>query len=325
MPEGTRDLLFTEELRARLLRCADVDLDRPVTDVTACGTAELADVEVLLTGWGAPRLDLTAVDRMPQLRAVVHAAGSIRPFMDAAVVERGILVSTAAHANAIPVAEFTVAAIVFATKRVGIFAHHLRTAQTLGRQETEALRIGTYGATVGLVGASRVGRAVATMLRAVDVHVLLSDPYASAADASELGVELVPLDELVRRSDVVSIHAPELPETRHLIDASRLAAMRDGGTLINTARGSLVDTEALVPEVISGRLHAVLDVTDPEPLPAGHPLLHLPNVLVTPHVAGSLGTEMHRLGEHAVAEVERLAAGSPLAHPLRAADLLHGA
>jgi phosphoglycerate dehydrogenase-like enzyme len=131
-----------------------------------------------------------------------------------------------------------------------------------------------------------------------------------AAEAAALGATLVDLDTLVATSDVVSLHAPSLPETRHLIDARRLALMPDGAVLVNTARGALVDTDALVAECAAGRLSAVLDVTEPEPLPVGHPLFGLPSVLVTPHVAGAQGNE-----------IERLVQGEPLRGLVRAEDL----
>jgi phosphoglycerate dehydrogenase-like enzyme len=181
--------------------------------------------------------------------------------------------------------------------------------------------LGTYGCVVGVVGASRIGRMVIELLQAYDVDVVVSDPYLSAADASALGARLVELDELCSTSDVVTVHAPDLPETHHLVDARRLALMRDGATLVNTARGALVDTVALAGEVSSGRLDAVLDVTDPEPLPPSSPLWEAPSALVTPHLAGSLGNELARLGAHAVSEIERYAAGKPFASPVSAADL----
>jgi phosphoglycerate dehydrogenase-like enzyme len=131
----------------------------------------------------------------------------------------------------------------------------------------------------------------------------------------------VPLDDLMAAADVVTVHAPSLPSTRHLLDARRLALMRDGATLVNTARGALVDHAALIAELRTGRLSAVLDVTEPEPLPPDSPLFDLPNVVLTPHIAGALGTEVRRLGDAAVAEVARYAAGEPFAHPLTAADL----
>jgi phosphoglycerate dehydrogenase-like enzyme len=137
--------------------------------------------------------------------------------------------------------------------------------------------------------------------------VSVFDPYLTDDDARDLGVRRVELDELMATSAVVSVHAPDIPETRHMIDARRLALLPDGATLINTARGALVDTDALVAELATGRIDAVLDVTEPEPLPADHPLWSLPNVLLTPHIAGSMGNELSRLGDNAVAEIEALA------------------
>ncbi|HEX6683168.1 MAG TPA: NAD(P)-dependent oxidoreductase [Candidatus Limnocylindrales bacterium] len=171
---------------------------------------------------------------------------------------------------------------------------------------------GISGTVIGIVGASRIGRLVARMLRSYDVRVLVSDPHVPAHEIAALGAEPCDLDTLCALADAVSIHVPALPETRHLIDARRLALMRDGTLLVNTARGSLVDTDALTNQCVNGRLDAILDVTEPEPLPPDHPLLHLPNVLVTPHLAGSRGRELRLLGAHAAAELERFADGETM-------------
>ncbi|MFD5347983.1 hydroxyacid dehydrogenase, partial [Streptomyces anulatus] len=180
---------------------------------------------------------------------------------------------------------------------------------------------GNYRRCVGIVGASRIGRRVIELLRPFDLDVLLFDPYVDAGTAARLGAEQVGLDELCARSRIVSVHAPELPATRHMIGAAQLAAMPDGATLINTSRGSLIDGDALLPELVSGRLNAVLDVTEPEVPPASSPLYDLPNVLLTPHVAGSLGDEIHRLADFALDEVARYASGLPFADPVTPEDL----
>jgi phosphoglycerate dehydrogenase-like enzyme len=142
--------------------------------------------------------------------------------------------------------------------------------------------------------------------------VLVSDPYARRADVEALGAKLVPLEELLPKVRVLSIHAPELPETRHMIGARELAALPTGATVVNTARGSLIDHDALLAECRAGRLDAVLDVTDPEPLPPDSPLLSLPNVSITPHIAGSLGAESGLLVDSALDELENYTSGRPL-------------
>src|SRR5690606_32960603 len=116
-----------------------------------------------------------------------------------------------------------------------------------------------------------------------------ADPFADAAKVAAAGAELVPLADLLPRVDVLTLHAPALAATRHMIGRAELAALRDGAVLINTARGSVLDHDALLAECRDGRIDAVLDVTEPEPLPADSPLLTLDNVAVTPHIAGSLG------------------------------------
>ncbi|MFJ5260131.1 hydroxyacid dehydrogenase [Streptomyces sp. NPDC088387] len=270
---------------------------------------EFADAEILISGWGCPRLTDEVLAGAPRLRAVAHAAGSVKSLVSDAVWERGIVVSSAADANAGPVVAYTLALITLAARRTLAMAARYGDGWP-GFHD----RSGADGATVGIIGASRIGRGVLAALGRSDAghRLLLSDPYVTDEEARLLGAERVELAELCRRSAVVSVHAPLLPETTGLLDAKTLALIPDGGVLVNTARGALVDTEALTRECASGRLEAYLDVTEPEPLPSGHPLLSLPNVLVTPHIAGAQGAEVARLGRYAVAEVERWLAGEPL-------------
>jgi phosphoglycerate dehydrogenase-like enzyme len=285
----------------------------PLTEFRSARARErLGRARILVTGWGCPPLDEDALAAAPRLETVVHAAGSVKGHLGPAVFARGIQVSSAAAANAIPVAEYTLAVILLANKGVPALAREYRSRRgDLGLLRRD-LDVGNHGRTVGVVGASRVGERVLTLLRPFGLRALLADPYASRERAAALGATPVPLDELCARSDVVTLHAPATPETRHMIDARRLRLMRDGATLVNTARGALVDQDALVAELATGRLSAVLDVTDPEITPAGSPLWDLPNVVLTPHVAGALGNELPRLGEVAMDEVRRALAGEPL-------------
>lgn len=320
MSPGLRSALFDDEAVRRIEKVGRVDWEQVVHAGRGPESSD-PETEVLLTCWGAPRLDSTWLNAMPKLRAVIHAAGSVKGIVTEACRDRGIVVSSAAAVNAVPVAEFTVAMIVLSTKRVLWLADRYEHLGADWRPDVVSSDVGTFDRTIGICGNSLIGQRVIEMLRSYDVRVLLNDPYVEPAEAARLGVELVDLDELCARSDVVSLHAPALPSTRHLIDARRLGLMRDGATLINTARGVLVDTEALSRELVSGRLFAVLDHTDPEILPSESPLFGLPNVLVTPHIAGSLGTELRRLGSSAVDELGRFTAGEPFLHPVRYDDL----
>ncbi len=218
--------------------------------------------------------------------------------------------SSAAEANVRPVVQFTVAAVLLAGKRA--FGTARTYAAGAFRSYPSSPRTGNRARVVGVVGASRIGRAVIAELLRHGFTVLVADPYLTAADAVRTGARLVGLDDLVGAADVVSLHAPELEETRGMFDDRRLSLMRDGAVLINTARGPLVDTGALLRHCATGRIDAVLDVTDPEPLPPGHPLFELPNVFVTPHIAGALGDEIRALGDFVVDEAGRLVRGEPL-------------
>lgn len=315
--------LFGPEERARLAEAAEVLDGEPLARFDDERAERLLSrAEILLTGWGAPRVDEAVLRRAPRLRALVHAAGTVKELVDPACYAR-LRVSSAAAANAVPVAEFTVAAILLAGKRAFRLARRYRELRGFRLWWNEVPPLGNYRKVVGIVGASRIGRLVLGHLRAFDFELLVHDPLLGPAEARRLGAEPVALDELLRRSDVVSLHAPSLPETRHLLDARRLALLRDGAVLVNTARGALVDGDALTEELVSGRIDAVIDTTEPEILPADSPLYELPNVFLTPHIAGAMGTETRRLAALAIGEIERLARGEPLAHEVRLADLAH--
>ncbi|AKU15634.1 2-hydroxyacid dehydrogenase [Luteipulveratus mongoliensis] len=312
MRPGLQHRLFTEDAWVRLAAVATVDPNETVTSFDPDVQQGIADIDVLVTGWGSPALTASALSAMPRLRAVVHAAGSVKPHLPEDFWRHHIPVSSAADANAIPVAEYTLATIILANKAILPIADRYR--QERAHRDWDALypRMGNYRKRVGVVGASKIGRRVLALLQQLSVEVVVADPYLDPDAARAMGAELMDLDDLVASSDVVSLHAPDIPETQHLMNARRLASMRAGATLINTARGALVDHDALVEELQTGRINAVLDVTTPEVLAADSPLYDLPNVLLTPHVAGSLGTELARLGDSAVVEVERLAHGLPM-------------
>jgi phosphoglycerate dehydrogenase-like enzyme len=320
MHPGLEPHALRAEHRAALAEVADV-LDPTAVQALPPGRADevLAAADVLLGHWGCVVVDQALLDRAPRLGMLAYAAGTLRDTVTPAAFARGLRITSGAAANAVPVAEYTVAAILWANKGAFVERERLRGAEVppLPRRHP----VGNWGKRIGLVGASHVGRAVVGLLRPFRCSVAIADPYLSAEDAAALGVARLDLDKLLAISDVVSLHAPALPSTERMIGAAQLARMMDGATLINTARGALVDHDALVPEVRSGRLTAVLDVTDPEPLPLDHPLLHLPACVVTPHLAGSQGSELSRQAELVIEEIRRFAASEPALHPVAAADM----
>ncbi|MBX3706057.1 MAG: hydroxyacid dehydrogenase [Pseudomonadales bacterium] len=301
----------------RLTRAVTLITPEPVRDFDVLGD-DLARLDVLVTSWGCPPIDAPVVERMPRLQLLAHLAGSVKGFIDDVVWRRGIMVTNAVAANAVPVAEYTLAAILFANKRVFQLQRIYQTErENRAPWRREAPDVGNYRKTIGVIGASHVGRLLIRHLRQFDFRVLLYDPYVPPMAARDLGVVKTSLADLLAESDIVTLHVPLLPETRHLLGARELALMKNGTTLINTARGALVDQRALEAELVRGRLYAVLDTTDPDLLPSDSALFDLPNVFLTPHIAGSLGRETERLTDCIVAEIERFARGAGLKHLVR--------
>ncbi|MEV8569540.1 hydroxyacid dehydrogenase [Streptomyces sp. NPDC051322] len=317
-PPGLTRALFDEDALTRMRGAADIDTDLVLTELESPQSRDaLAGAEILVAGWDAPVVRAAHLPYVSRLRAVVYAGGVAATCLEEPefFAVRGVVAANARVANSGPVAEYTLAVILLAGKRVLPAAREFRRARNLPDHFAAPPTGGNYRQTVGIVGASTVGRAVLALLRPFDLDVLLYDPTLTTEEAISLDARPVTLDELMRSSQVISLHQPLTPETRGQIDARRLALMRDGATLVNTARGAVVDQDALTAELRTGRIDAVLDVTDPEPPTADSELWTLDNVVLTPHMAGSMGGELHRIGDSVADEVARFAAGLPFAHP----------
>jgi phosphoglycerate dehydrogenase-like enzyme len=276
----------------------------------------LSGVRACITSWGVAQLDAEVVAAATELEAVAHMGSSVKRFLSDEIWERGIRVTSAGVSLARDVAETTLGLMIVARKRIWPLGRHVsaggwRDGPVWDRWDARELT----RSQVGIVGASNVGRRVIELLEPFETEILLFDPYVDDTEADTLGVRTVELDELVESADVVSLHCPANAETHHLMNADRLAAMRDGTALINTARGALIDEDALVAELESGRLFAFLDVTDPEPPAIDSPLRRLDNVVVTPHIAGCI-ENCTRMGELAVEELRRHFAGEPAVYEI---------
>jgi phosphoglycerate dehydrogenase-like enzyme len=270
----------------------------------------LTDVEVLFSGWGGPKLDESFCELAPRLRAVFYAAGSVASILTPTIWERDIAVTSAYAANAVPVAEYTLATILFSLKHGwGLSRQTVRERRFPCRDNAP----GAFGSTVGLISLGMIARTLLKLLAPFDLKVIAYDPFVSEQEAAQLGVEMVSLEQVFRQSQVVSLHSPLFPETQGMITGSHLASMRSGSTFINTSRGQVVNEPEMI-DVLSRRtdLYAVLDVTHDEPPAADSPLYTLPNVTLTPHIAGSVGTECQRMGQYMVSELKRYISGRPM-------------
>ncbi len=291
--------VYDKAIRARLSRELDFLLPWPEAGEAKTEPGHWpAETEVIFGTWGMPPLLESLLKRVPNLRAIFYGAGSVKPFIDDAVFERGIRVYSGARGNAVPVVEFVLGQILLQLKRFPFL-------RVKSREDWENLHgmkrhelPGNFRTRVGLVSYGVIARILRERLRAFDHQVLVWDPYLGREEAEEEDVRLVDRETLFRECEAVSVHTPLLPETRGLLGYGEVSAMKEGAILINTARGGVFKQKELARALAERPdLTAVLDVLEKEPPEEDEPLLRLPNAHITPHIAGSMGKECARLGD----------------------------
>ncbi len=315
---GHTNRVFRPEAFRRMLEAFDVSANDTGRELEPDEVAErLAGCDALVTGWGSCGLSEAAFDRAPSLKIVAHSAGSPKflasqEMIDRYFIPRGITIFSANVAIALNVAESAVGMLIMTSRR---WIDHNAYYHATGKWGSpDVPRNGQYlrGCQLGVVSASAVGREVIRLLQGWDVRFLCYDPFLSDEAAAKLGVERVELNELFARADHVTVHAPKLPTTDNLIGREQLRRLKDGASLVNTSRGSVIDEAALIEEAQTGRIFVALDVTEPEPPAPDSPLQHLPNVTVLPHVSGAGNYGYLQIGETTVQALEDCFAGRPV-------------
>ena len=270
----------------------------------------IKDADIAVTSWLTAPLTAEILDECPNLKLVVHAAGSVKPIVTDALWARGIRVCASTRPLGIGVAETALGFAISASKNFyqlnndihnGGYSEHYSNVKEL------------YELNVGVVSAGFVGRHFIKLMNNFGVNILVYDPFLTEEGAAALGCKKVEFTELLKESDILSIHAPSIPETNKMFNRETLALMKKDAVLINTARGSIVDEEALYEHMKAGNLkYACLDVYDPEPILPENPLRTLPNVIMTPHIAGLATNGKLRIGVHAAEEIERFLKGEKM-------------
>jgi len=315
------DAVYKAELQDRLK--SELDFLAPLKSETELEDRkeELQRVDYIFSTWGMLALTKEQIlTYFPNLKAVFYAAGTVqafaRPFL-----ELGISVHSAWRANGIPVAEVTVSEILLANK--GFFHRRARSRSEWNNRDPELRFPGNYGTRVGLLGAGMIGARVIELLRPYELELLVFDPFLSDERAAALGVKKASLEEIFETCHIVSNHLANKPETVGIIRRDLLARMGEYAVFINTGRGAQVDMQALVDEMRAHPLRmAILDVTDPEEPPReDSPLWTLDNVILTPHIAGSIGFETHRMADFMYGEYRALAEGREPKHAVSLAML----
>ncbi len=286
--------------------------------------AMLQKVELVFSNWGMPELtDAQVRTYLPNVKAVFYAGGDVRVFASP-FYQIGTRLFCTGQTNAVPASEYTLAHILLATKGGLRAIRQYRDAQSYrqARGETSE-RCGNYQANIGIVGVGRVGSRVARLLQNFDVKVFGSDPFLTPQRAKALGLTLMELDDLFRTCDVVTCHLPDWSTLKGILGYAQFSAMLPTATFINAAQASPVDQAALIRALNDCPTRtAVLDSTDPMPLPADHPLLHMPNVFLSTHIAGSFGGELERMGENVVEAVCDYLNDRPSRHEILHAQIL---
>lgn len=310
MDDPLRESLFSSKTMEDLGQLGEIALNRAGgTDMETVRQVILG-CDVAITSWGSPQLDARVLNCAPDLRLVAHAAGSVKGIVSDELFRRNIRVISSARVLSRGVSETALGLTICACKNV--FAFH--DAIHAGGWVTDYSAISEmYGLTIGVVGCGFAGAHYITLLRAFGVELLAYDPLLSGGQIEALGARKVDLDTLLQSSDVVSLHAPSIDKTYHMIDEKALALMKDNAILINTARGSLIDEAALVKAMERGKLkYACLDMTDPEPPAVDSPLRRISNCIMTPHLAGLANNGKRKIGTHVTEEIARFIQGEPL-------------
>jgi len=313
--EAGLDRVMKPEHRAKLDAAYDVTWNRsakmPDTNAIA---RKIDDYDVLLGGWGTPPLTAKVFAKATRLKMYCHCAGSVKHILSPEVVEeylvpRRIVTFSANEGLAYNVAESTVGMLLMMGHQWVPFINDFRAT---GRWRSDvAPWNGQFlqGSTVGIIGASKVGRHLIRLLGNWDLKLLCYDPYLTPAEAKKLGVRKTTLDAIFRTCYYITLHTPNVPETDNMVNARLLGMMKDGACFLNTARGNAVDHEALLAEARTGRILVGLDVTVPEPLPQDSPFRELSNVYVIPHVSGAGFYGYHKIGEMGLRAIRDCLAG----------------
>lgn len=310
---ATLKSVYTEDQRERLAITANVDTDVYCRADLLASPERFQDVDDIFSTWGMPALTEDEIERcLPNLKCVFYGAGSVqafaRPFLS-----RGVRVFSAWAANAVPVAEYTVAQIILAGKGFYGYPSLMRDRNFAECNRRKQGYIGNYDERVGLIGVGMIGSMVAERLGSYDLEVCAYDPFLSPERAASLRVRLLSLEELFSTCRVISNHLANNAQTQGMLNYDLFSRMLPYSTFINTGRGAQVVEDDLV-RVLRERadVTAVLDVTDPEPPLEGHAFYTLPNCHLTPHIAGSLNAETHRMAEYMIEEFDHVKLGCPV-------------
>lgn len=310
MSAGMCPQVFSNKTLDRLREMGDVVLNYGSCSLEDTA-ATIRGADIAITSWGNTPVDKVLLDLAPDLKLLAHAAGSVKPVVSDELFARGVKVVSSAKPLGIGVAETALGFTISASKNFYNLSKHTAAGGWNDNGYDKICEL--YDQTIGVVSAGWAGGHYIKLLQNFHVNVLLYDPFISDEKAKSMGAKKVEFETLLKESDIVSIHAPSIPETNHMFNKETFGFMKKDAILINTARGTIIDEAALYEFMKAGNLkYACLDVTDPEPPVKDNPLRSLPNVIMTPHLAGLANNGKLSIGAHVADEIENFLAGRPL-------------
>lgn len=282
---------------------------------------DLSDVDFVFSGWGAVPMDKIALDAMPKLKLVLYGAGSIKKVQTDYMWERDVDITSASSANAIPVAQYTTSLIQLLLKDFFKLTF-ISKSERKNKLDVYNLTKGFYKRNIGIISYSKIGQAVINNLKYLsDNNIYIYDPFYDEDYFIKKGLIKVELNEIFEKCDVISLHSPLLKETEDMITIEQFSRMKENASFINTARGKIINTEDLIKVFTNRRdLTAILDVTDPEPLREDSPIYDMDNIILSPHIAGSIGNETYLMGEMMYEELVRYINGGDLKYQISQED-----
>ena len=301
--KGIKDTVFNHEAIEKLNAVGDVIwLNDDTLDEEGLSKA-VNEYDIILTSWGSPKFTEHVLKKAGRLKFIGHIAGTVVPIVDPYVFETDIKVVNANRVMAYSTAELAVVLMLAGSWELKGF--HDRIRQGKWSDNGKGMVPGMYGRTVGLIGYGEISKEVIRLLNPFAPEILVYSGYCEKEEARKVGFTLVSLEELLKRSDIVSLHNTLTPKTRGMIGREQLDMIKDGALVVNTARGPVIQEEPLVEDLIQGRIVYAADVYDQEPLPKDHPFLKLPNVITTPHIGAFSQAWKNKMAFCVAEDIER--------------------
>jgi phosphoglycerate dehydrogenase-like enzyme len=312
--ERYRGFLLPERMLDQLKSFADIEVAVDPADLPRQDYAGLyRGRDAVLTTWNTPMIDREVAACMDRVRIISHCGGEVRPFISAELfdLKPELVLCNASNVMAKPVAEHTLCVALTLLRGLFHLKEWVKGDENWWDYDPDRNR-SLLRKKVGVVGLGQIAREFIQLVRPFDVELWVHSGHLSDAEAAAQGLTKKSLEEIFSQCDVITVSAANTPANRHMVNRELLRLIKPGAVLVNNARGALIDEQALVDELRTGRFQAAIDVTDPEPPAAGHPLRDMPNVLLTPHTGGPVPEQRIWMMEEAVDNLRNFFSGKPV-------------